>query len=202
MHRFAQSACLLCLQEPQCYRKALLAYFGEKHAKCDKESELQCDFCQDWKACSRTATKLQEALEAKHMAAVASQQQSMVSSDNAADVQAADLPVQMNAQAGAGQTDNLASSAASFSRHQTSPSDAIKQPISTPARPVVSKPPLLPRRVAVWNAAAAGNKPDKPLMTHDVNLLATVSSGAQLHRAQEDSSQSSQTEPVCRLKAC
>lgn len=59
------------MQEPQCRRQAVLAYFGEKHTRCHKPTEQPCDFCQDSRKVHKTAEQLQAALHAKATAASA-----------------------------------------------------------------------------------------------------------------------------------
>jgi len=62
------------LQEPQCRRRAVLAYFGEKHTKCQKQTEQLCDFCQDPMKLCKSTEQLEEALQNKAMAASAPSQ--------------------------------------------------------------------------------------------------------------------------------
>jgi len=62
------------LQEPQCRRRAVLAYFGEKHTKCHKQTEQLCDFCQDPMKLFKSTEQLEEALQHKAMAASAPSQ--------------------------------------------------------------------------------------------------------------------------------
>ena len=63
-----------CLQEPQCRRRAVLAYFGEKHTRCHNHTEQLCDFCQDPMKLCKSTEQLEEALQNKAMAASAPSQ--------------------------------------------------------------------------------------------------------------------------------
>jgi hypothetical protein len=52
----------------------VLAYFGEKHTKCQKQTEQLCDFCQDPMKLCKSTEQLEEALQHKAMAASAPSQ--------------------------------------------------------------------------------------------------------------------------------
>ena len=55
------------MQEGQCRRKAVLSYFGEKHPKCQSQTEVMCDFCQTPRKISKAVEDLQAVLHTKAM---------------------------------------------------------------------------------------------------------------------------------------
>ncbi|KAL0028412.1 hypothetical protein WJX77_004638 [Trebouxia sp. C0004] len=73
-HRMSVSAMASYALEPQCRRRAVLAYFGEKHIKCHKQTEQLCDFCQDPTKLCKSTEQLEEALQNKAMVASAPSQ--------------------------------------------------------------------------------------------------------------------------------
>lgn len=59
------------IQEPCCRRKAILTYFGDKSPKCQQQSEMPCDYCQDPKHVCKFSASVEEALQARATAAAA-----------------------------------------------------------------------------------------------------------------------------------
>lgn len=60
---------LLPVQEPCCRRKAILTYFGEKSSKCQQQTELPCDYCQNPKRVCKASSSVEEALQTNALAA-------------------------------------------------------------------------------------------------------------------------------------
>lgn len=59
---------LVSAQEPCCRRKAILTFFGEKSPKCQQQTELSCDYCQNSKLVCKASYSVEEALQAKAIA--------------------------------------------------------------------------------------------------------------------------------------
>ena len=153
------------MQEPECRRRALLTYFGEKHSQCDEKLELPCDFCQDQRAVSIAAGKTQDVLQAKHEAETAAQQQTVSDHDSADD------GVHMPGPSTHSMTPVRVSPAQCVSGHGGSASSGQRQLSTTAAKPLAheNKPP------AVWKSAATPSPP-QPLKTQNCNVPVLKSS--------------------------
>ena len=143
------------MQEPQCRRQAVLAYFGEKHSKCHKPTEQPCDFCQDSRKVHKTEEQLQAALQAKATAASAPNP-----SPNLAD-----------SPTGAVECENDKAHQSPSSSRSKSPQLRVKMPSGADntgrAASQQLVPPAATRRAAALKRATAA----QPLAAHKPNLL-------------------------------
>lgn len=143
------------MQEPQCRRQAVLAYFGEKHSKCHQPTEQPCDFCQDSRKVHKTEEQLQAALQAKATAASAPNP-----SPNLAD-----------SPTGAVECENDKAHQSPSSSRSKSPQLRVKMPSGADntgrAASQQLVPPAATRRAAALKRATAA----QPLAAHKPNLL-------------------------------
>ena len=147
------------VQEPQCRRQAVLAYFGEKHTKCYQPTEQLCDFCQDSRKVHKTAEQLQAALHAKATAASAPN-----SSPNLAD-----------SPNGAVECETEKAHKSRSSSRSQSPEHKVKMPseANNTGRAATQQqvPPAATQRAAALKRRAVA----QPLAAHNSNLLTGVS---------------------------
>ena len=133
-------------QEPCCRRKAILSYFGEKSPKC-QQTELPCDYCYNSKQVCKASSSLEEALQAKALAAATPPKTTGIADSH-----------MLHADCSSGNHKDSASSG-------TSPS----------ASNGMSSPVCKPQSAAVWRTAASKRPaPVKPLLSQNRKLQAVA----------------------------
>lgn len=123
-----------------------MTYFGEKRPKCQKQNELPCDVCQDWrKACNNIET-LAEVLHAKEVAASAPQHPS-----NAAD------------------SSSDGSDQGTDQQEQHSSNTCSPEPRLLPRKTPLHKPVFKRKAGATWQRTPAAKQqpPANPLQAHN-----------------------------------
>ena len=156
------------VQEPCCRRKAILTYFGEKSFKCQQQTELPCDYCQNPRRVCKASTSVEEALQTKALAAATPPKTSDMT----------DL--------------HLLSAHCSSSSHRnsasiSSPSNGLSSPACNPQSAAVWRA-----------AASKRPAPLKPLLSHNHKLQAVAAQvkddDKQIERVQRLESEGSQTD--------